>query len=105
LEGVRRGADADGFPERFWVRSSDARRDFGIIVGDIAHNLRSSLDHLVWQLVLQNRRLPSRRNQFPIMVTSRAWDEIIERKPSPPGDKKLPSRKYLKGVGERTRPS
>lgn len=75
--------------------------DLGIIVGDIAHNLRSSLDHLVWQLVLQNRRLPSGRNQFPILTTSRAWDEIIERRPAPPGQRKLPSRKWLKGVGRK----
>lgn len=75
--------------------------DLGIIVGDIAHNLRSSLDHLVWQLVLQNRRLPSGRNQFPILTTSRAWDEIIERKPAPPGERKLQSRKWLKGVGRK----
>ena len=35
-------------------------------IGVIAYLLRSSLDHLVWDLVLQNGNTPSRRNQFPI---------------------------------------
>jgi len=40
-----------------------------VILGDIAHNLRSGLDHLVFQLALANTqgRLPNyRRVQFPI---------------------------------------
>lgn len=36
------------------------------IVGDAAHNFRSALDHLIWQLVLLNRDEPGRWNQFPI---------------------------------------
>jgi hypothetical protein len=39
---------------------------WGLLVGDFAHNLRGSLDHLVWQLVLLNGRQPSKANQFPI---------------------------------------
>ena len=35
-------------------------------IGVIAYLLRSSLDHLVWYLVLQNRKTPGRHNQFPI---------------------------------------
>jgi hypothetical protein len=33
-EGVRRGADADGFPELFWVRSSDAAEWLRKVVKD-----------------------------------------------------------------------
>lgn len=37
------------------------------IIGDVAHNLRSALDHLAWQLVIRNGRNPeSHRSQFPI---------------------------------------
>ncbi len=40
--------------------------DLRVRIGEIAYLLRSSLDHLVWHLVLQNGKTPSRRNQFPI---------------------------------------
>lgn len=38
----------------------------GLILGDFVHNLRASLDHLVWQLVLANRRQPNSSTAFPI---------------------------------------
>ena len=40
----------------------------GVRIGEIVHNLRSSLDHVVYHLVVQNtRRAPTtRKNQFPI---------------------------------------
>ena len=48
----------------------DAVRRVGILVGDIAHNLRSALDHLVWQLSLigTGGREPNNPNiiKFPI---------------------------------------
>ena len=39
---------------------------WGILIGDVVHNLRSALDHLAWQLVLVNGCEPTRRTQFPI---------------------------------------
>jgi hypothetical protein len=42
---------------------------WGVIFGDAIHNLRSALDHLVWQLVLLNGKTPSGANQFPICDT------------------------------------
>lgn len=39
---------------------------WGIVLGDLIHNLRSALDHMIWQLVLANNRTPGRNNQFPI---------------------------------------
>ena len=38
----------------------------GVIVGDVIHNVRSALDHLVWQLVLLNGGKPGRDHSFPI---------------------------------------
>lgn len=38
----------------------------GVILGDFAQNLRASLDHLVWQLVLLNGKQPNRKVRFPI---------------------------------------
>lgn len=39
-----------------------------VIVGDVAHNLRSSLDHLAWQLALLATPTPYERTQFPIAL-------------------------------------
>jgi hypothetical protein len=37
-----------------------------LIVGDYIHNVRSALDHLVWQLQLTTKIEPNERSQFPI---------------------------------------
>src|SRR6266542_5879088 len=37
-----------------------------VVLGELIHDLRSALDHLVWQLVLSNRQVPNWKNQFPI---------------------------------------
>lgn len=42
--------------------------DYSIRSGEIAYNLRSALDHLVWQLVLVNGKTPGHRNEFPIFL-------------------------------------
>ena len=40
--------------------------EWRIRIGIIAYLLRSSLDHLVWQLVRNNDNTPDHRNEFPI---------------------------------------
>lgn len=44
-------------------------REWGLILGDVVHNLRSSLDHMVWDLVLLNGCIPDGSVEFPIY-----WD-------------------------------
>ena len=44
----------------------DRARRWGIVLGDVIHNLRSALDHVVWQLVLLNGATPGPGNQWPI---------------------------------------
>ena len=39
-----------------------------IRAGEIAYNLRSALDHLVWQLVEANGKTPNHRNEFPVFL-------------------------------------
>ncbi len=39
---------------------------FSILIGEVSHQLRSSLDHLLWQLVIANNVQPDRWNEFPI---------------------------------------
>ena len=41
----------------------------GIIAGDALHNLRSSLDYLVWQLALLTTGHPGTETAFPICLT------------------------------------
>jgi hypothetical protein len=48
----------------------------GVILGDVIHNARSALDHLVWQLVIANNMTPRggpRGNAWPIAMTSTEW--------------------------------
>ena len=46
-----------------------------VIVGDVLHNLRSALDHLVWQLVILDGRTPGRGNQFPVYDTAERFSQ------------------------------
>jgi len=46
---------------------------WGVMFGDAIHNLRSALDHLVWQLVRLNGKTPTGDNQFPICDTGAAY--------------------------------
>lgn len=40
--------------------------EYAVAVGEVAYNLRSSLDHLVWQLVMGNGEVPDDKNEFPM---------------------------------------
>lgn len=40
----------------------------GVMLGDYLHNLRSALDHLVWQIVVAEGNTPGRWNEFPIVA-------------------------------------
>jgi hypothetical protein len=53
---------------------------WGVIVGDILHNLRSGLDHLAWRLVELSGETPTRNTAFPISITKAAWDQDSPRK-------------------------
>jgi hypothetical protein len=50
-----------------------------LTIGDCVHNLRSALDHLIWQLVLANRKIPHRSNMFPICRTSEEFEKRINQ--------------------------
>ena len=54
--------------------------DYSIRIGEIAHNLRSALDHLVWQLVLTNGGCPGKSNQFPICRDEKEFRKNADRK-------------------------
>jgi hypothetical protein len=52
----------------------------GVVLGDLVHNLRSALDHLVWQAVLRNGHEPNNSHQFPICEEERFWRAVRARR-------------------------
>ena len=56
--------------------------EWSVTIGEIVHNLRSALDHLVWQLVRDNGGQPSEANMFPIVSLANrdAWERISKNK-------------------------
>lgn len=68
------GVSGDYHPQTGWyvfkmTFTQEPPVRLGVMVGEVAHNLRSALDHLIWQLVLAGGEKPGRANQFPIYVT------------------------------------
>lgn len=51
----------------------------GLIIGDVLQNLRSSLDYLVWELVLAANGQPTKDNMFPICSTEDFFKQQISR--------------------------
>lgn len=47
--------------------------EVSIICGEVVHQLRSCLDHLVWSMVLKAGNVPARNNQFPISKLSKTF--------------------------------
>lgn len=58
-----------------------------LICGDAVHNLRTALDHLVWQLVLTEGNEPGKWNSFPIYSDPKAFtrDARSRKKKRGPG--------------------
>ena len=54
--------------------------EYSIAVGEIAYNLRSALDHLIWQLVSANGESPNHRNEFPIFLDAGDYDKSVENR-------------------------
>lgn len=51
---------------------------WSVRIGEIVHNLRSALDHTVWELFIRNNRRPPQRgsmNQFPIFDAQAGFDK------------------------------
>jgi hypothetical protein len=65
-------------------------REWGVVIGDIAHNLRSALDHTVYQLAVQGgKNPPSRGTEFPIFL-----DSAVYHARTPKGDPQRGSGEY-----------
>ena len=68
--------DAWEWVERFRVHEEPPLR-FGVMLGDCVHNLRSALDHLMWQVTLLDGNVPGDATQFPIASKSEGQFEAM----------------------------
>jgi hypothetical protein len=59
-----------------WVKRVNVNREppvrFGVVLGDVIHNLRSALDHLMWQVTLLDGGTPNELTQFPVATKDEA---------------------------------
>jgi hypothetical protein len=74
--------DAWEWIERFQVLEEPPPR-LGVILGDCVHNLRSCLDHVIWQVTLLDGGTPDHRTQFPIASYSKKQFDAMARKQIP----------------------
>lgn len=68
--------------EQVWIFRGETPRvplEWSVRIGEILYNLRSALDHLVWQLVLANEQTPGSRNAFPIIHQESGWHSRANR--------------------------
>jgi len=79
---------------------------FGVIAGEIAHDLRSALDHVAWSLVERNGQSPDRDTAFPIQreqdnavlarqLRGMSDDDIAAIRELQPYQKERPDQDYL----------
>ncbi len=52
---------------------------FSVLAGVVIHHLRSSLDHLIYALIIQNGYNPSKKSQFPICSTLKNFEDACKR--------------------------
>ena len=74
--GVRAKRDDDLGDIRFETFHSELHYTrFSLLIGEIAHNLRSCLDHVAWQLA----SVPDKGTAFPIAVKENDWKRSFNR--------------------------
>ena len=72
-----------GKREHIVVKADDLPASLSVLSGDAVHNLRSALDHIIWQLVIANGGEPEDlRTAFPV------WRSEADFEAGRPGDAK-----------------
>jgi len=72
----------EGSPDEFIgeiITDAPVPKRIPLIIGDFLQNLRSSLDYLVWELVLAAKNAPDDKNMFPICTTPEAFKGQLSR--------------------------
>lgn len=109
LEGnpyqVRENLDANTGVYELRIKPNAIPPGWSIIIGEILHDLRSALDHLVWQLTLANGYTPPRRFsrrktrwrfiEFPIYVNGLDFRSRLERRSNPLWGISDPARAFI----------
>lgn len=67
FEPVSQAQSESDNPWMVWKVNHPPPLRLSILLGDLLHNLRSSLDHIAWQLVLDNGGTPGKSTSFPIL--------------------------------------
>ena len=63
-----------------WRRVPRVGPEIGTVLGDFAHNVRSALDQLIWELVRANNGKPKNHTQWPMAETEGKWlDDVVNR--------------------------
>lgn len=75
FEPIRQSQPESDNPWMIWKVNHPPPLRLSVLLGDFLHNLRSSLDHIAWQLVLDNGGTPVKKTSFPI---------VLKRKGAPP---------------------
>lgn len=76
-----------------------------VLVGDFAHNLRSALDHLAWQLALLDSPQPNPNTSFPIFPTlSGGFERMLQKLPPAARDDIERLQPYQRGDDYRSDP-
>lgn len=47
---------------------------WGVLIGDVVHELSSALDHIAWQFALKTRPDPTRSTAFPVCLREGDWE-------------------------------
>jgi hypothetical protein len=71
--------DPDVTTFRFTLNLPTPDLRLSIMIGECLHNLRSALDHIVWQLVLVNTQTPIKENMFPVCETVDGFNRQASR--------------------------
>jgi hypothetical protein len=61
-------------------RCEPVPEDLPLVIGDALQNLRTALDHLVWQLVLSNGGTPGTQTAFPITKNAQQYKSVAPGK-------------------------
>jgi hypothetical protein len=96
--------EADNYSLRVRSGPKEFPVDWSLLIGEIAHNLRSALDGVVYQLVRANNKWPSFNTQFPIFLVGKTKRHRGKRKafiPNFEGKDFADGLSMINGVAER----
>jgi hypothetical protein len=76
---IVRDDESEPGKSRIWITLLEEPPDLiSLAAGDAAHNFRSALDHLVYEISSQKKREP-RGTSFPILTSENDWDKRTEK--------------------------